>query len=105
MLRSVCDLLSSPVNLVRKGLTEEQECKVCEGKRTLQHILSGWEQALAQGRYTWRHDKALMESATILETERKRKRTTQNEKQYGESSKSKREAIHPSSAKHQRADI
>ena len=40
------------------------------------HILSGRQLALTQGRYRWRHDKALRELADVLEVERRRKRPT-----------------------------
>lgn len=38
------------------------------------HIISGWQVAVNQGRYTWRHDNVLQELADVLEMEKERER-------------------------------
>ena len=80
LLKSVYDLLPSPVNLKRWGKTEEDQCKLCSKRCTLEHILSSCSVALNQGRYTWRHNKVLNELANILEQERVKKRTKPKKK-------------------------
>ena len=82
MLRSVYDLLPSPTNLCRWGLTEDSGCKLCGMRGTLRHILTACKPALTQGRYRWRHDKVLLELADILEIERKKKRSPSKQKNY-----------------------
>ncbi|XP_078583820.1 uncharacterized protein LOC144866333 [Branchiostoma floridae x Branchiostoma japonicum] len=72
LLRSVYDTLPSPANLHRWGLIEDPACKLCGGRGTMAHILSGCKVALTQGRYRWRHDKVLAVLASILEKERKK---------------------------------
>ncbi|KAK0135439.1 Retrovirus-related Pol polyprotein from type-1 retrotransposable element R2 [Merluccius polli] len=74
MLRAVYDTLPTPVNLHRWGMREDPRCKLCGGKGTMAHILSGCKTALTQGRYRWRHDKVLAQLAEILEQERRKKR-------------------------------
>ena len=46
-------------------------CKLCGGKGTLTHILTGCSVALSQGRYKWRHDQVLREVANFTEARRK----------------------------------
>ncbi|XP_069118991.1 uncharacterized protein [Argopecten irradians] len=70
LLRSVYDLLPSPTNLHRWGLTETPDCPLCNRPGNLALVLSGYNVALTQGRYRWRHDKVLNELADILERER-----------------------------------
>jgi hypothetical protein len=74
LLRSVYDLLPTPANLCRWGLTESALCPLCDKTGTLRHVLSACQVALSQGRYGWRHDKVLMELADILERVRQTKR-------------------------------
>ena len=45
-----------------------EKCCLCRGNGTLNHILSGCKVALSQGRYKWRHDKALKEVASNIQT-------------------------------------
>lgn len=42
-------------------------CRLCGGKWTMVHILSGCKTTLSQGKYRWRHDKVLAALANILE--------------------------------------
>jgi hypothetical protein len=74
LLRSVHDLLPSPANLCRWGLTTDPNCKLCDRPATLEHVLSSCSTALSQGRYRWRHDNVLREVADWLEQERKKER-------------------------------
>ncbi|XP_069114448.1 uncharacterized protein [Argopecten irradians] len=74
LLRSIYDLLPSPTNLHRWGLTETPDCPLCNRPGNLALVLSGCNVALTQGRYRWRHDKVLRELADILERERIKKR-------------------------------
>ena len=82
LLKSVYDVLPSPVNLVKWGLVESLECKLCGGRGTMAHILSGCKVGLQQGRYRWRHDQVLRELADTLEKERKRHRPTPRKPQF-----------------------
>lgn len=70
LVKSVYDLLPTPDNKNTWFGTEES-CKLCGGKGTITHILSGCEVALAQGRYKWRHDQVLRELAQCIEEKRK----------------------------------
>ncbi|XP_052271754.1 uncharacterized protein LOC127872461 [Dreissena polymorpha] len=72
LLRSLYDLLPSPANLCRWGLTAEPKCSLCDRVGTLEHVLSSCSTALTQGRYRWRHDLVLRELADWLEKERKK---------------------------------
>ena len=76
LLRSVYDLLPSPVNLHRWGLVDDPKCQLCDKPGTMQHTLSSCQTALTQGRYRWRHDRVLKELADILERERRKTRPT-----------------------------
>ena len=73
LLRSVYDVLPLPVNPCQWNLTDNLNCRPCEKRGTLDHILSSCRLALSQGRYRWRHDTVLRELAYILELERKKK--------------------------------
>ncbi|XP_033750531.1 uncharacterized protein LOC117334822 [Pecten maximus] len=74
LLRSVYDVLPSPVNLHRWGLVPDPDCVLCGKRGTLDHVLTSCQTALTQGRYTWRHNEVLRELADILERERKAQR-------------------------------
>ena len=54
-------------------MREDPLCRLCGGKGTMVHILSGCKTALTQGRYRWRHDTVLALLAEILEQERRKK--------------------------------
>ena len=71
LIKSVYDLLPTPANKNKWFRTEEHCCKVCGGHGSLGHILSGCPVALAQGRYTWRHNRVLKVIAHHLEGKRK----------------------------------
>ena len=68
ILRSTYDLLPSNANLVKWGKTEDPSCPLCHKKQTVEHVLSSCHVALAQGRYTWRHNQVLKELAQTVET-------------------------------------
>ncbi|XP_069125427.1 uncharacterized protein [Argopecten irradians] len=70
IFRAVYDVLPTPTNLHRLGLVEDPTCQQCDRVGSLEHILSSCEVALAQGRYTWRHDQVLRTLADTLERER-----------------------------------
>ena len=59
LLRSVYDLLPSNANLVKWGKSDDPACPLCQKKQTVEHVLSSCKVALAQGRYTWRHNQVL----------------------------------------------
>ncbi|XP_052280752.1 uncharacterized protein LOC127878274 [Dreissena polymorpha] len=81
LLRSVYDLLPSPANLCRWGLTAEPKCSLCDRVGTLEHVLSSCSTALTPGRYRSRHDLVLRELADWLEKERKKEHC--NHPRYG----------------------
>ncbi|XP_063418448.1 uncharacterized protein LOC134701249 [Mytilus trossulus] len=58
LLRLVYDVLPTPSNLHRWKLSETPDCPLCGNRGTLQHVLSGCNIALTQGRFTWRHNQA-----------------------------------------------
>jgi len=72
--RSVHDLLPSPANLCRWGLTTDPTCSLCKRTDTLEQVLSSCSTALTQGRYHWRHDNVLRKVADWLEGEKKKPR-------------------------------
>ena len=65
LIKSVYDLLPTPANK-NKWYSKEEKCTLCGEEATLNHILSSCRIALAQGRYTWRHNKVLSEVANSL---------------------------------------
>ena len=67
ILRSVYDLLPSNANLVKWGKSEDPSCPLCKGRQTVEHVLSSCTTALAQGRYTWRHNQVLKELADAVQ--------------------------------------
>ena len=71
IMKSVHDLLGTPANKNKWFKTQEFHCKICGGNGTLAHILSGCKVSLAQGRYTWRHNRVLKEIAYWVEEKRK----------------------------------
>lgn len=58
LIRAVYDLLPTPTNK-NKWFGSEERCKLCGQEGTLNHLLSGCQVALSQGRYKWRHDQVL----------------------------------------------
>ena len=60
LLREGSDTLPTPLNLRRWRLRPDAKCPLCDNPwPTVQHILNGCPASLSQGRYTWRHDRAL----------------------------------------------
>ena len=74
LLRSVYDVLPSPMNLKIWGLIEDPSFKLCGKPANLEHVLSACSVALAEGMYTWRHDQVLREITASLHVARKKKR-------------------------------
>ena len=56
-LKSMCDQMTTAVNLAKWKLAESVECTKCGRRETLEHVLSGCPKSLA--RYTWRHNQVL----------------------------------------------
>lgn len=75
LISAVYDVLPTPSNLNTWGLSDSPACKLCGQRGNLSHILSACKKALAQGRYTWRHNQVLAPLAHVLEVERKKKKT------------------------------
>ena len=71
LMKSVYDLLPTPANK-NKWFDTDEKCQLCGGCGTLNHILSGCPVALAQGRYTWRHNQVLKEIAQCVEVQRQK---------------------------------
>lgn len=82
LVKSVYDLLPTPQNK-KLWFGENEECQLCGERGTLTHILSGCKVALAQGRYTWRHDQVLRELAECVEKKRKEANKSPKEKERG----------------------
>ena len=60
ILSAVYGTLMTPALVAKWSEDEDGQCKLCEERTgTVQHILSGCNVALRQGRYRWRHDKVL----------------------------------------------
>ena len=66
LVEMVYDVLPSPMNLHLWGKIETPKCPLCQGRGSLQHILSSCKTALTDGRYRWRHDKVLETTALII---------------------------------------
>ena len=73
LLKSVYDVLPSPVNLHTWGLKEDPNCTLCGRPANLEHVLSSCSVALADGRYTWRHNQVLRVIACTIDKARKEK--------------------------------
>ena len=67
ILRSVYDLLPSKANLVKWGKSDDPSCPLCNERQTVEHVLSSCKTALAEGRYTWRHNQVLRELAEAVQ--------------------------------------
>merc|ERR1711956_212882 len=70
LVKSVYDLLPTPSNK-NIWFGSEETCKLCGENGTLSHILSSCKFALAQGRYTWRHNQVLRQIALFVDSKRK----------------------------------
>ena len=69
-IRSTYDLLPTPTNLMRWGMSDDAKCGLCSEPGHLEHILSSCKTALTQRRFTWRHDMVLRKLAHHLELKR-----------------------------------
>ena len=58
-ISSVYDILPTPTNLCTWKMSDDPLFKLCGKRPTLEHILSSYSRALADGRYTWRHNPVL----------------------------------------------
>ena len=58
-LNAIQDTLPHNVNLVKWGKTDSATCPLCGGYQSLLHCLNNCSTALADGRYTWRHNSVL----------------------------------------------
>ena len=61
IIRATYDLLPSKANLAKWGKEEDPRCQLCQKKQTTEHVLSSCKVSLANGRYTWRHNRVLKE--------------------------------------------
>ena len=69
LLQSTFDTLPSPANLCRWHIPAENICFLCNKKIcTTAHVLSACNVALAQGRFTYRHDSILNDLITAIKT-------------------------------------
>ncbi|XP_073731592.1 uncharacterized protein [Misgurnus anguillicaudatus] len=68
LVKSVYDVLPSPSNLFRWGLSDTPLCSLCKRGGSLEHILSCCPKALGDGRYRWRHDQVLKAIAEVIST-------------------------------------
>ena len=66
IIRSTYDLLPSKANLVKWGKEEDPSCPLCQKRQSMEHVLSSCKVALADGRYTWRHNRVLEEVALSI---------------------------------------
>jgi hypothetical protein len=92
-IKAIYDLLPTPQNKNLWFRTDQNKCHLCGKTGTLDHIMSGCEVALVQGRYKWRHDRVLRELGHWVNEKRKsinssawRKRTWIKFKKAGEKS-------------------
>ena len=66
IIRSTYDLLPSKANLVKWGKEEDPSCPLCQKRQSMEHVLSSCKVSLADGRYTWRHNRVLQELALTI---------------------------------------
>ena len=66
LIRSAYDLLPSGANLLKWGKTDDPNCPLCGKIQTTEHVLSSCSKALAEGRYTWRHNRVLERIAEAI---------------------------------------
>ena len=82
LVKAVYDLLPTPHNK-HLWFGEEEGCKLCGARGTLQHILTGCKVALCQGRYKWRHDQVLRELAQCVDLRRMENNRAPREEKKG----------------------
>ena len=73
IIRSTYDVLPSNTNLVLWGKADDPNCPLCMTEQvakpqTMEHVLSSCPVALADQRYTWRHNRVLEELTTAINT-------------------------------------
>ena len=67
LIRSTYDQLPSKSNLVKWKKESDPTCPLCNEKpQTFEHVLSSCKTALANGRYTWRHNSVLDEQVRVI---------------------------------------
>lgn len=59
LMNSSIDCLATQANMKMWGFAPNDRCKLCGGRETTLHILSGCPKALEGQRYTWRHNNIL----------------------------------------------
>ena len=69
-IRSTYDLLSTPTNLMRWGMSDDANSGLCCEPGNLEHILSSCKTTLTQRRFMWRHDTVLRKLAHHFEPKR-----------------------------------
>ena len=70
-IKAIYDLLPTPQNKNLWYRTDVHCCHLCGEKGTLNHIMTGCKIALAQGRYTWRHNNVLRILGEYVDSKRK----------------------------------
>ena len=68
VIRSLYDQLPSRDNLRKWGMVEDSRCVLYGEVQTLRHVLSSCKYALAEGRYTWRHNQVLQILVEAMES-------------------------------------
>ena len=71
-ISSVYDILPTLTNLCTWKMSDDPLCKLCGKRATLEHILSSCSRALADERYTWRHNQVLEVLAIGLDKARRK---------------------------------
>lgn len=66
LLKSVWDCLPTKRNLKLWKYVDSSKCERCGEQENLEHVLCACKPALAEGRYTWRHNRVLEVVAEIL---------------------------------------
>lgn len=66
MTEYICDILQRTSNLFFLGFAMTSAFPLCQGRGSLQHILSSCPKALAEGCNHWHHDQILRASAEVL---------------------------------------
>ena len=67
LMNSLSDTLNTNANLSRWGKRSSANCKRCENRETVHHVLNACPMSLDEGRYTWRHDNILMYLAEAIQ--------------------------------------
>ena len=71
LIKASIDCLPTPTSLARWNMKVSPSCPLCQQNScTTKHVLSCCNTALKQGRYTWRHDRALQIIADFIKNHR-----------------------------------